>query len=67
MARYSSLRAVRPSFLEGLARIFDLGNTLADLEYPPAVESVAEAFAHDWAMLSRDLEFVVDCGLPAET
>ena len=55
MTRLSSLRAARPSFLEGLARIFDFGNTLADPRYAPAFDDAATAFAHDWRVLGQDL------------
>jgi hypothetical protein len=62
VARHSSIRAALPSFLGGVARIFDFGNTLADGPYAPAGESDTDAFAHDWAMLRGDLD-LASCGI----
>lgn len=65
MAWLSSVRAARPSFAEGLARIFDLGNTLADPYYAPAFEDDMEAFAHDWRVLGADLASIALSPEPA--
>jgi hypothetical protein len=67
MVRPSSLRAARPSFVEGLARVFDFGDTLADPSYAPAFESDGDAFAHDWHMLRADLGLILQSLAPVVT
>src|SRR6266540_1619478 len=51
-----SLRTARPSFLDGIASLFDLGGTLSYPYYAPAFETDAMAFAHDGKVLSADFD-----------
>ncbi len=45
----------RPSFLEGLARIMDFGQTLNEYNSSPsAQEADFAAIAEDWAMIEQD-------------
>lgn len=49
----------KPSFLEGVARIFDFGGTLNTYYYLPSDEdprkSDARAIASDWEAVGRDM------------
>jgi len=58
MRKLSSLRHPRASFIEGMARVLDLGARLSATAYRPAVEDDQAAFAHDWRMLSADAHHV---------
>lgn len=49
------LMTARPSFLEGLARLFDFGNALA--AYPWMAERYdAAALAGDWRAIGQDMQ-----------
>ena len=54
----------RPSFFEGMARIFDLGGTLNVYDFGPGgAESDAEATLADWQAIGDDLRAALgDCG-----
>jgi hypothetical protein len=57
MFHYSSFLFARPSFLEGVARIVDFGNTLNQYngcETPEQADLVA--IASDWAAIGLDLD-----------
>ena len=55
MKRYSYCLGARPSFLEGIARLMDLGNSLNEYKsYPSGVEADHAAIARDWAMIGLD-------------
>ena len=49
----------RPSFLTGIARLFDFGGTLNTYHYRPggkdAKEADARAIASDWEAVGRDI------------
>lgn len=60
MKKCSDFLYARPSFLEGLARIFDLGNTLNEYNTSPTgKESDYLAIYMDWAMVGQDLEHAI--------
>lgn len=55
MGDYTTFLFARPSFLEGMARVLDLGNTLS--EYNRAVtpaQADALALYSDWAAIGQD-------------
>ena len=55
MERHSYYLSARPSFLEGIARLMDFGNTLNEYKsYPSGVEADHAAIARDWAMIGLD-------------
>ena len=55
MKRYSYCLGARPSFLEGIARLMDFGNSLDEYKsYPSGVEADHAAIARDWAMIGLD-------------
>ena len=46
----------RPSFLEGLARIMDFGNTLNEYNtFPRGEDSDCAALSTDWTMVGQDI------------
>jgi hypothetical protein len=50
-----------PSFLEGVARILDLGATLNEYNYSQSDEKADEiALRMDWAMVGSDLHHAID-------
>lgn len=51
----------RPSFLEGVARIMDIGGTLNEYNLDSDGE-VADAIAiwSDWAMVGQDMYYAID-------
>lgn len=52
----STFLFARPSFLEGLARIFDFGNTLTEYNRSRTPqEADARALASDWLMVGEDI------------
>ena len=60
MKRYSYRLGARPSFLEGIARLMDFGNTLDDYKsYSSGAEADRAAIARDWAMIGLDFRNVV--------
>ncbi|HUY78541.1 MAG TPA: hypothetical protein VMV29_17350 [Ktedonobacterales bacterium] len=54
---YSELLFARPSFLEGVARLFDFGGTLDTYndEGLTADEANASALASDWRAIGQDM------------
>lgn len=55
MNRHSYRLGARPSFLEGIARLMDFGNSLNEYKsYPSGVEADHAALAKDWAMIGLD-------------
>lgn len=55
MERHSYCLGARPSFLEGIARLMDFGNSLNEYKsYPSGVEADHAAIARDWAMIGLD-------------
>ena len=60
MKRYSYYLGARPSFLEGIARLMDFGNTLDKYKsYPSGAEADYAAIARDWAMIGLDFRNAV--------
>ena len=62
MKRYSYYLGARPSFLEGIARLMDFGNTLdAHKSYSSSSGTEADhaAIARDWAMIGLDFRNAV--------
>jgi hypothetical protein len=50
-----------PSFVEGIARILDFGNTLNVYNYSESEEKADEiAMRLDWAMVGNDLHKAID-------
>lgn len=52
----------RPSFLTGVARVFDLGGTLSQHSYNHVEDgdrADALAIASDWAVVGEDLRFAM--------
>lgn len=55
MNRHNYRLGARPSFLEGIARLMDFGNTLdAYKSYSSGTEADRAAIARDWAMIGLD-------------
>ena len=60
MALYSYFLGARPSFLEGIARLMDFGNTLNEYKsYPNGAEADYAAIARDWATIGLDFRNAV--------
>ncbi len=56
MKKRTDFLYARPSFLEGLARIMDLGNTLNEYNISPnGKEADYIALSNDWAMIGQDM------------
>ena len=56
METYSDFLYARPSFLEGVARIFDLRGTLNEYNVSPTgKEADAVAIWSDWAAIGQDM------------
>ena len=67
MVDYTSRLFARPSFVEGMARIFDMGGTLN--EYNSSLsgeEADAIALWSDWAAIGNDMYTVIGDFDPAE-
>lgn len=56
MSSYTSMLFARPSFLEGMARLFDFGNTLQvyNVSHDEA-EADCAAIAADWHAIGEDM------------
>lgn len=61
MSVLSTFLFARPSFLEGLARVFDVGGTLQEYNYSPTGE-IADYFAMmaDFRCVGQDMQFAID-------
>lgn len=60
METYSELLYARPSFLEGVARIFDFGGTLNEYNGPSSgLEADAAALWSDWAAVGEDMRAAI--------
>jgi len=56
MGPYSDFLFARPSFLEGIARIFDFGNTLNEYNSSPSDDIADEvALRMDWGAVGDNL------------
>ena len=56
METYSDFLFARPSFLEGVARIFDLGDTMNEYNVSDTGhEADADAIRMDWAAIGQDI------------
>jgi hypothetical protein len=56
MSEYTTFLFARPSFLEGVARILDFGNTLQMYNGSDSpAEADAWAFASDWYAIGEDM------------
>ena len=53
MGSYSDILFARPSFVEGMARIMDFGNTLSEYNRSPDPDAIA--IAADWNAVAEDL------------
>jgi hypothetical protein len=61
MCEMSQLLFARPSFVEGMARIIDLGCTLTEFNRSPDGETAdAIALASDWCAVGQDLRNAID-------
>ena len=55
MNQHNYRLGARPSFLEGIARLMDFGNTLDDYKsYSSGAEADYDAIAKDWVMIGLD-------------
>ena len=65
MVDYTSRLFARPSFIEGMARIFDMGGTLNEYNASPSGEEAdAVAMWSDWAAIGQDMYAALDdCAL----
>ena len=65
MVDYTSRLFARPSFIEGMARIFDMGGTLNEYNSSPSGEEAdAIAIWSDWAAIGQDMyDAMGDCDL----
>jgi hypothetical protein len=60
MKRYSDFLFARPSFLEGVARVLDLGSTLERRrKYATPEEADWAAIASDWRVVGDDLRAAI--------
>lgn len=60
MRAYSDFLFARPSFLEGVARIFDFGGTLNEYNgLFTGPEADAEAIRSDWAAIGHDMRAAI--------
>ena len=51
----------RPSLLEGMARILDLGTTLQNYnDYPSAKQADSNALFNDWQAVGQDIMNAID-------
>ncbi len=51
----------RPSFLEGMARALDIGNTLQEYNTSPSPEAAdGQAIGSDWAAVGNDLQKAIN-------
>ena len=63
MTQMSDLLFARPSFLEGMARILDMGGTLTEFNRSPDGEAADSlAIASDWYAVGQDLRNAIDAG-----
>ncbi len=58
MSDYTSLLFAEPSFLEGMARIFDFGNFMN--EYNTADDPDSIAIASDWRAIGLDIQYAIE-------
>lgn len=60
METYSDFLFARPSFLEGVARIFDFGGTLNEYNGPfTGPDADAAAIWSDWATIGQDMRAAI--------
>jgi hypothetical protein len=63
---YRHYSFTRPSFIEGLGRIFDLGHSRRTYEMAPdGAEADARALEQDWQTIGRDFQMIL--GSPRHT
>lgn len=61
MESYSDFLYAKPSFLEGVARIFDFGGTLNGYnDSPTGEEADAAAIRSDWEAIGQDMRNAVE-------
>lgn len=61
MIERSDFLFAKPSFLDGAARIFDLGSTLNEYNGSPSAEQADDAALRgDWEVVGSDLRWAVD-------
>lgn len=61
MDSFSELLFARPSFLEGMARLFDFGNTLSEYNNSLTPEQADRlAIASDWRAIGLDMRHAMD-------
>lgn len=61
MESYSDFLYARPSFLEGVARIFDFGGTLNEYnDSPTGQEADAAAIRSDWEAIGQDMRAAIE-------
>ena len=67
MMDYTSRLFARPSFIEGMARVLDMGGTLNEYNTSPTGEEAdAIALWSDWAAIGQDMYAVIGDFDPAE-
>ena len=61
MESYSDFLYARPSFLEGVARIFDFGGTLNEYnDSPTGQEADTAAIRSDWEAIGQDMRAAIE-------
>lgn len=61
MESYSDFLYAKPSFLEGVARIFDFGGTLNGYnDSPTGEEADAAAIRSDWEAIGQDMHNAIE-------
>lgn len=61
MESYSDFLYARPSFLEGVARIFDFGGTLNEYNFSPTgQEADTAAIRSDWEAIGQDMRAAIE-------
>lgn len=61
MMDYTSRLFARPSFIEGMARVLDMGGTLNEYNTSPnGAEADAIAIWSDWAAIGQDMYAAMD-------
>jgi hypothetical protein len=61
MSDYTAVLFARPSFIEGVARTLDLGDTLTEFNTAPTPQQAnGMAIAADWAAVGETIQNVMD-------
>ena len=61
MKKYNFLSHLfaEPSVIEGVSRVFDLGNTMQEYNFSESEEAHIEAMKNDWKSVGNDLNYAI--------